>query len=241
MVYVPSGCFEMGSSLGDSDELPIHTVCLRSFWISQTEITNAQYQACVAMDQCAIPQSVEYPREDYMDYPIVGVTWEQATQFARWIGGSLPTEAQWEYTARGPESRVYPWGDFFDFNGSRLNFCDLNCSLEVRDTSQNDEYPSRAPVGTYPNGASWVGALDMAGNVWEWVMDFYDAGYYTTLESEIVWNPTGPDSGRTHVIRGGSYINGDHSTRSARRGFGTTGNYYEYVGFRVVIPISLGE
>jgi formylglycine-generating enzyme required for sulfatase activity len=152
VVYVPAGCFMMGSTDEEVDEVyemcqalslrylgedrcdrgffeveqPLHEVCLSSFWIGQTEVTNAQYAQCVKADECSPPSDQEFFGDpDYADHPVVFVDWGQARKYAEWVGGDLPTEAQWAYAARGPMRWTYPWGNAFD--GSRLNFCDVNC------------------------------------------------------------------------------------------------------------------
>ena len=124
MVYVPAGEFKMGSIGGDDDEQPVHTVALDGFWIDRTEVTKAQYEQCVAAGAC----TPCYGDSPYDDYPAIYVTWYQAGTYCGWAGGRLPTEAEWEYAARGPEARVFPWGDEFD--GTRLNFCDANCERD---------------------------------------------------------------------------------------------------------------
>ncbi|MBN1285796.1 MAG: SUMF1/EgtB/PvdO family nonheme iron enzyme [Anaerolineae bacterium] len=240
-VYVPAGCFMMGSENGYEDERPVHRVCLSAFWIGQTEITNAQYRACAEAYECTIPKGTEYFDRNFSDYPITRITWEQASQFASWIGGNLPTEAQWEYAARGPAGWVYPWGNLFDFGSIRLNFCDVTCYIEdIRDETQNDGYQLKAPVGSYPRGASWVGALDMAGNVWEWIFDYYNTYSYELMNDGAI-NPVAADINvnGAHVVRGGGFMNNDYSTRSATRGFGSSS--YEHVGFRITIPVSMME
>jgi hypothetical protein len=171
VVYVPAGCFMKGSERGHEPEHPVHEVCVDAFWMSQTEITNTQYGDCVKAGQCLLPQDPEfYYSEVSADHPVVNVDWYQSNTYAAWLGGSLLGEAQWEYAARGPEGWTYPWGNEFD--GTRLNFCDVNCESSGRDPIYNDGYTTTAPVGTYRTGALWVGALDMAGNVWEWVADW---------------------------------------------------------------------
>lgn len=141
----------------------------------------------------------------------------------------MPTEAEWEYAARGPKSRVYAWGDTFD--GERLNFCDLNCPLDHRNTAWDDGHADTAPVGSYPEGASWVGALDMAGNVWEWLND-WNANYARSLAN----NPTGPDTGEYRALRGGFWNFDGRYMRAAHRSYNDPLNGHIYVGFRVVDP-----
>ena len=139
------------------DEKPAHEVCLDDFWLMQTEVTRAMYAACVAAGECSeTPKSYRYSEGD--NQPINRVTWFQAHDYCASIGGRLPTEAEWEYAARGPESLVFPWGN--DFVGKNAVWAD----------SSGDQ---TADVGSRPAGASWVGALDLSGNLWEWVSSIY--------------------------------------------------------------------
>ena len=221
MVYVPAGEFQMGSENGDSNERPVHTVALAAFWIDQTEVTNAQYQRCVAAGVC---QPSRYTADN--DYngakqPVVGVSWDDAVTYATWVGGRLPTEAEWEYAARGPEGLTYPWGNEWDC--ARGNFNE-NC----------DTHAYTAPVGSFPEGASWVGALDMAGNLREWVVDWY--GEYP---SEKRVNPTGPASGTYRVLRGGAFFDDQSAARCAYRyRYFPPYSTGTYNGFRVVVSPS---
>ena len=239
MVYVPDGEFEMGSDNDDLDymmqlckeyygdcfrgwfknEQPVHTVVLAGFWIDRTEVTNTQYRQCVGAGGCDPPAESSSPMGDlyygnstYDDYPVVYVSWHQAADYCEWADARLPTEAEWEYAARGPEGRVFPWGDTFD--GTRVNYCDANCEFSWADESVDDGYGYTAPVGSYPSGASWCGALDLAGNVWEWVADWYDAAYYGRSPSQ---NPLGPSSGQERVRRGSSWHYPPDGMRSAVR------------------------
>jgi formylglycine-generating enzyme required for sulfatase activity len=205
-VFVPAGSFMMGSENGADDEQPVHEVTLDAFWIDRTEVTNAQFAGCVADGACQPPSDTSsYTRDNYYgndefgDYPVINVSWIDASEFCEWAGGRLPTEAEWEYAARGPESFTYPW-DYTQPSDGLLNF-----NTNVGDTSE---------VGSYPDGASWVGALDMAGNVWEWVNDWYDSGYYQNSPGE---NPTGPASGEYRVLRGGAWNNDVILARSSVR------------------------
>jgi serine/threonine-protein kinase len=208
MVFVPSGEFEMGSTDGQRDERPVHTVALDSFWIDSTEVTNGQYQRCVEAGVCLLPWHVDsrtrdtyYDDSAYTEYPVVKVGWLDATHYCEWAGVRLPTEAEWEYAARGSEGRIYPWGDD-EPDCEKANYWagDEGCA---RDT---------AAVGSYPAGVSWCGAYDMAGNVWEWVADIY--GEYPT-ERQV--NPAGAAAGRYRVLRGGSWFNDAFSMRTANR------------------------
>jgi len=252
MVYVPAGEFEMGSGDGDvdyalrlcnayrsnctkdwfEDEQPMHTVALDGFWIDQTEVTNAQYRRCVEAGTCGPPaEGGSYTRDTYYgdsiydDYPVIYVSWHQAEAYCAWAGARLPTEAEWEYAARGSDGRMFPWGNAFD--GTWLSYCDLNCGYDWADKTFDDNYADTAPVGNYPIGASWCGALDMAGNVWEWVADWY-GGYPSGRQV----NPTGPSSETHRVLRGGSWGNTPGGTHSADRHRYTPATMSYLLGFR---------
>ncbi len=192
MALVPPGCFQMGSEDGDGDEQPVHTVCFEEpFWIDRYEVTNAQYGSTGCEDYSSAP---EQPRNC--------VSWTEAQAFCEAREARLPTEAEWEYAARGPDGLVYPWGDTFV-----ADYVIYGGSPEYGETKT-------APVGSRPAGASWVGAEDLSGNVWEWVADWYDADYYGTLAEGVV-NPTGPETGSYRVFRGGSFFNGSEYLRGA--------------------------
>lgn len=216
MVYVPAGEFLMGSEDDDAenDESPEHTVYLDAYWIYQTEVTNAQYRQCVDEGECDVPSVVDqFNNPDFDDHPVVYVSWFDADTYCQWVGGRLPTEAEWEKAARGTDGRKFPWGDT-GVTGEKANYCDVNCEYEWLDTSQDDGYKRTAPVGSYPNGASPYGALDMAGNVMEWVGDWYDGDYYGQSPST---NPQGPDSGEYRMLRGGSWFSNEWLLRASNR------------------------
>ena len=250
MVYVPAGEFEMGSdeeeveyALGlcwkyDTNcsskyflvEQPAHTVRLDRFWIDKTEVTNDQYEQCEEEGVCSGLGCQDERQLGWADQPVVCVKWIQAAAYCEWVGGRLPTEAEWEYAARGPEGRRYPWGDGFD--GRLLNYCDTNCTLEKRDEMFDDGYIRSAPVGSYAEGASWVGALDLAGNVWELVADWN--GEYST-EQQV--NPSGPASGVRRVARGGSWHASPDHVRSALRTNLGADEFVDHIGFRCVTSV----
>jgi formylglycine-generating enzyme required for sulfatase activity len=224
MVYVPAGTFIMG------EDEEAHEVYLDAFWIDKTEVTNAQYRKCVEAGKCKAFRYADDPRFNGEAQPVVGVSWDDAVAYAQWVGGRLPTEAEWEKAARGTDGRVYPWGNEWD--GRRLNFCDTKCEFDLsKDASVDDGFAWTAPVGSYPAGASPYGALDMAGNVWELVADWYDSSYYFRSPG---YKPAGPDSGAYHVMRGGSWVDTQRFARVSCRGIPYPDLFDGYIGFRVV-------
>jgi serine/threonine protein kinase len=233
MVYVPEGKFTLGSTedKGYDDEHPQHTYYLDAFWIDQTEVTNAQHRKCVEAGACEpLEMCSDDPNCGVDDHPVVCVSWDQAMAYAEWVGGRLPTEAEWEKAARGPDGGEYPWGNEFD--GSRLNFCDKSCLRRWRDANVDDGYQYTAPVGSYPAGASPYGALDMAGNVYEWTHSAYKEYPY---DSEDGREDVSAEEMVRRVVRGGSFDEDAENVRCAHRL-----NYYPFhlnrtVGFRVVV------
>ena len=222
LLYVPAGKFTMGSDNGEPDEKPVHKVALDAFWIDQTEVTNKMYGLCVAADACKEPTNTSssthssyYGNSDFDTYPVIYVDWNMAKTYCEWAGRRLPTEAEWEEAARGTDGRIHPWGN------SAPNDNLLNYNGTIGDTTA---------IGKYPNGASPYGALDMAGNVDEWVADWYSNTYYQNSPSA---NPPGPDSGLYRVLRGGSWIfiySG--ADRSSSRIWSSPANSVNIDGFR---------
>ena len=237
-VYVPAGTFEMGSAEIEQPtpfDDSVHKVSLDSFWIDMTEVTVQQYEAFVAATGHKTiaeyqgssgtfingdfaetagaywkhPNGPETTAEP--NHPVVQMAWFDADAYCKWAGGSLPTEAQWEYAARGPELRTFPWGNTYD--PANLNACEESCATQWKTPGYDDGFAETAPVGTYPAGKSWVGALDMAGNAWEWVND-WQGDYGKDPQT----NPTGPETGEKRVLRGGGWISGEASAWSAFRG-----------------------
>ena len=258
MSYIPAGTFQMGeeteralaecqvwheSYSGETcalewfaSEEPRHDITLDAFWMDQTEVTNRMYAQCVTAGACSLPRDTgSYTRDSYYsdnayaDYPVIYVDWYQAVAYCAWAGRRLPTEAEWEVAARGGlEDQLYPWGDTFD--GQLANFCDVNCELEWHHPDQNDGYAETAPVASYP--ANGYGLFDLSGNVWEWVADWYDAGYYSSSPSE---NPTGPAPSGTRGLRGGAWVNSGDILRVAIRDLESPYNWYRSVGFRCAL------
>jgi formylglycine-generating enzyme required for sulfatase activity len=251
MVFVPAGPFEMGSNpdvgLAEcekfsvtgvckresfEDEAPVHTVTLAAFYIDQYEVTNAQYRRCVEAGVCQVPNcwwgGSTYDDEAKSNHPVICPTWDQAQAYCEWREARLPTEAEWEKAARSTDGRLYPWGDTFD--GARLNFCDKNCDNSWANKNYDDGYAETAPVGSYPDGVSPYGAYDMAGNVLEWVVDWYEADYYDRSPSE---NPTGPTSPTSNkVYRGGYESSAADDTHAAKRSKNAPNIGDTAVGFR---------
>jgi formylglycine-generating enzyme required for sulfatase activity len=218
MVEIPAGEFIMGSDKGDSNEQPVHTVYLDAFYIDKYEVTNAQFAQFlneqrnqeeggvtwldIRHEDCLISQSGEQyrPKSGYEDHPVIEVSWYGAKAYCQWAGKRLPTEAEWEKAARGTDGRTYPWGEGIDCDHAQYG---------------GDECTGQTvPVGSKPKGASPYGALDMVGNVWEWVADWYDSGYYNQSPGR---NPLGPDSGEYRVLRGGGWGHAPYHVRSAYR------------------------
>lgn len=215
-VYVPAGEFPMGKKNARGTSAPQHVVYLDAFWMDQVEVSNALYLKCLNAGRCTslASNNIYYQNWIYRDHPIIYVTWEQAGAYCQWAGRRLPTEAQWEKSARGTDGRLYPWGNE-EPNPSLANYAG---SMIHEDVS----------VYRYPLGASPYGVLNMAGNAREWVMDWFDPAYYSVSPYA---NPSGPATGLERSLRSGSYnedgrevlitkrYNHDPSSAGLSRGF----------------------
>ncbi|MGB0384690.1 MAG: bifunctional serine/threonine-protein kinase/formylglycine-generating enzyme family protein [Ardenticatenaceae bacterium] len=241
-VHVPAGEFLMGSAEINPDaqdhEFPQHVVYLDAFWIDQTEVTNGMYAACVEVGKCKPPGSNRsesresyYNNPEYNTYPVIWVSWQDARNYCEWAERRLPSEAEWEKAARGTDGQRFPWGNERPLS-DRANYCDKSCPLEWKDEAVDDQYPETAPVGHYKNGASPYGALDMGGNVWEWVADWYDPDYYKNSPERNPTGPTEPPSAEMHVVRGGSWNNDASTIRAAARSWDTSTRRDNNWGFR---------
>lgn len=212
-VFIPGGKFQMGGFDGDAqkDEKPTHGVTISPFWMDKVEVTNGMYQLCVLAGACQAPREVKsetrpnyFSNKDFADYPVVYVSWNDADNYCKWAGRRLPTEAEWEYAARGSaDFRRYPWGEQSPDNSL------ANYDYQMKDTAR---------VGSFPKGASPFGILDLAGNVWEWVADYYQVEYYNQTGDQ---NPIGPSGkgGDPRGIRGGSWADGFKELRVSNRGY----------------------
>lgn len=237
MVFVPSGTFTMGPNVGNVNEQPAHVVYLDDYWIDETEVTVESYAACIADGACTAPNgshlndpSCNWDSPRPADHPMNCVDWLRGEAYCVWAGKRLPTEAEWEKAARGGDARMFPWGSESP-----------TCTLAVMDDQSAGGVGcglnTTWPVGSKPGGASPVGALDLAGNVFEWVSDWYSPTYYST--GGPPWNnPQGPPSSPygARVLRGGSWrdsgVGGDVDLRSSHRGYDNPSSWSSSVGFR---------
>ncbi len=273
MAFVPEGPFRMGSAPEDlaramalcrarkydcssswwKTEQPAHWVSLSGFFIDKTEVSNAEYEACVQAGACkrldvkgcrgwdqpsnewkkgAVDAAFAGPQR-----PAVCVTHDDARAFCTWKKKRLPTEAEWEKAARGTDGRLYPWGND-PADGSRTNGCDKRCGGIAGkgwrfEAELDDQHPLVSDVGSFPRGESPYGVRDMSGNVWEWVADRYSEEYYTASERQ---DPKGASSGTDHVVRGGSWSNEPDSLRAAYRYSLAKDTRLTTVGFRCAAP-----
>ena len=224
-VRIPGGSFNMGSEDGDSDEMPVHIVMVPTFEMGKTQVTVDQYRACVDAGACTAPSTSEWcnwGQSDRGKHPINCVDWNQAQAFATWAGGRLPSEAEWEYAARsGGGDCKYPWGDE-----------DATCERAVMNdgSGYGCGRDSTWPVCSKLKGNTTHGLCDMAGNVWEWVQDWYHDSYNGAPTDGLAWeSPTGS----YRVFRGGSWRNSAGGVRAANRNDDDPRGRYDSLGFRL--------
>ena len=257
MVLVPAGCFRMGSTddqiaaaIAECEETdsvaacndilfsleqPAAEICFETpFWIGRYEVTNAEYRECVEAGACTLPgdgvltDATIYDDPNYANHPVIFVDWHQANDYAEWRGGRLPTEAEWEYAARGPDGLIYPWGNEID--ATRVNFCDVNCrGYTWRDSNYDDGYAQTAPVGSYPGGVSWVGAYDLSGNIWEWISTIYQDYPYNATDGR----ESSLDAGSWRGWRGGAWYSTADLVRAGYRGRYVTTDRHHPAGIRI--------
>ena len=220
MALTPRGCFMMGSNGGDHDARPVHEQCLeQAFWIDAHEVTNEQFAAFLNAagnqtegggawyDTGSMYAKIQQEgdawivEDGFADHPVVEVSWFGAAAYCAWRSARLPTEAEWEYAARGPDALVYSWGNKLD--SSRPNFCDANCTKSWRHAGVDDGYQFTAPVAAFPGDRSWVGAYDMVGNVREWTSSIYRPYPYDVTDGREIDGKR--DSQSPRAIRGGSW------------------------------------
>lgn len=221
MMLVPEGEFTIGTDDRNENEKPAHEVFLDAYYIDKYEVVNLSYRACVGAEKCSLPhQNYSSTHSSYFDnpefdnYPVIFVDWEQAETYCKWRDAHLPTEAQWEKSARGTDGRNLPWGDYVD---TYDNYINQNINGDV------------VAVGSYELGKSPYGLYDMAGNVWEWVADWYSDTYY---QNSAARNPLGPDVGQFRVLRGGHRAKYSWSFSSTARIRFNPAYFDSYIGFR---------
>jgi formylglycine-generating enzyme required for sulfatase activity len=234
MVLIPATVYMMGCDPEHNngyncpnDELPQHKVSLSAYAIDVYEVTNAQYAACVAAGGCAVPivsasktRDDYYQNPEYANFPMINVKWEQAQAYCTWAGKRLPTEAEWELAARGTTPKAYPWGDEAPDCSKANVYHNATMSACVGDT---------VAVGSYPEGASEFGVMDMTGNVWEWVADSYIEDFYSVSPTE---NPLAEEANQLRTVRGGGWASNWLAARVSSRAYDLSFYSGSDLGFR---------
>ena len=259
MVLVPAGEFMMGTPEGSDglpDEHPARLVYLGAFWIDRYEVTNADYEKFVRATGYEPPANANpastlwehnAPLPGIEQHPVVNVSWLDAIAFCRWAEKRLPTEAEWEKAARGPDGRVYPWGNEWDFEKANSASYWAKRTVQFNNSVDWEAFWLKGdgaaisrekgirgevltlPIASFPAGASPYGALDLAGNAAEWVQDWYNPNYYRTAPAS---DPQGPERGAIKAMRGGSWLKPAVSLRTTDRDWGTMDSRPSGTGFR---------
>ena len=236
MIFIPGGEFIRGTASKKAqdvclknndhckekwfkDEEPRHPVKLNNYYIDIYEVTQKGYQFVMTKNPSEFKGS---------NLPVERVTWYEAVEYCEKVGKRLPTEAEWEWAAKGGKQSTFAWGNEVESN--RANFCDRSCDKRWKEKQFEDGYSHTAPVGSFP--ANDFGLYDMAGNVYEWVMDWYDEDYYEKKPHD---NPKGPEKGNRKVIRGGSWINYSVGVRPSDRTDAKPTKKINFVGFRCAL------
>ena len=215
MIAIPAGSFIMGDINGAPAESPERNIDISAFLMDVREVSWKDYQVCVVANICQKPSFA--PKADVTEmHPVVGVSWNDADTFCKWLGRRLPTEAEWEYAAKGYDNKKWPWGNKFDSS--------------LANTRTGDSYEFTAPVTAFEKGKSVFGVMNMAGNVAEWVSDYFDPILYRREPTAI--DPQGPKSGREKVVRGGHWSNESHLVRVSARVARLPTDVDDSVGFR---------
>jgi formylglycine-generating enzyme required for sulfatase activity len=256
MLLVPEGWFDMGSSEPEGEaayqlgkkyyadtehasterwwfknEQPRHRVWLDAFYMDTYEVTVGEYQTFMqSTGHRSVPDDVS-TYAPASNHPVVKVSWDDAVAYCQWAGKRLPTEAEWEKAARGEDGRIYPWGNTA-ISGRRANYCDSQCPSDWKDLPENDGYRYTAPVGTYAAGKSPYGIYDLAGNVGEWVRDWYDTDYYRHSPDR---NPVNESGASFRALRGGSWYLWPVHLRATHRSRYRPDARLNNVGFRCVV------
>jgi formylglycine-generating enzyme required for sulfatase activity len=259
MILIPAGEFTMGTPEGSDglpDERPERLVSLHSFLLDRLEVSNRDYAVFTQVTGHRSPMNSNpartvwesnQPMSGLERHPVINVSWEDAVAYCRWAGKRLPTEAEWEKAARGTDGRRYPWGNDWDFTKANSASYWAKRRVDFESGADWDAFWVQGegatlsrengikgeiltmPVGSFPQGASPYGALDMAGNVAEWVSDWFDPNYYRQAP---LTNPQGPDRGAIKAMRGGSWLKPAISLRTSDRDWGTMDSRPSGTGFR---------
>ena len=245
MVLIPAGSFKMGAAPGDdlakSDEKPLHEVYLDSYYIYVREVSNCDFQKFVKKTGYYTTAETRGEKKNWrgkrfdcrLDAPVINITYADAMAYCEWVGGRLPTEAEWEKAARGPNDvRIYPWGNKLDtelFNSDMLSFKKYQGVCVG-----NDIYRAPCRTGMFDDGRSPCETRDMIGNAWEWCLDWYDMQYYKSSPAK---NPMGPGEGKYRVLKGGGMIANPVEFRISNRKYDLPDAVDSTYGFRCVLPV----